>query len=100
MISLYRPANIKERNEFDAKWCDSCDRERGFRKNSSIYKCCSIPVKSIFNPIDSPDYPKEWIVGPNGPACTAYIPDKQFFKSVLGQLNECPEPQESKNADN
>lgn len=66
MVESYRPSNGSEGDSFMARWCfDGC------RKHTES-KPCRIMGRSLFNSINDPDYPKEWVYKDGVPICTAY----------------------------
>ena len=64
----YRPSNGTEGEWFMADWCDRCTKD-----NYPEKPFCPIIGASLAFDIGNPNYPKEWIIGPDGwGMCTAY----------------------------
>ena len=61
----YRPANGTEGDLFQSHWCAGCERDRDGD--------CPILAATMAYDIDDVAYPPEWIVGRDGPECTAYV---------------------------
>ena len=62
----YRPSNGTEGDIFMSKFCFQCARD--CEDNP-----CQILGRILFNGINDPDYPKEFIEDERGPRCTAFI---------------------------
>lgn len=70
MTERYRPSNGTDGEFFYEGWCAKCERERPSRQ-------CSILTRTFICNIDDPEYPTEWVYGPNDvPCCTAFRPHK------------------------
>lgn len=63
----YRPSGAFEGMDFMARFCDRCQHEKN--------EPCDILTTTFFEPIDSPNYPKEWVQDEKGPRCTAFEED-------------------------
>lgn len=74
-IERYRPSNGTEGEIFQNMWCATCQHEHAHREDWSA-DGCKILTMTMALPIDHPDYPCEWQMGPNGPRCTAYWEDE------------------------
>ena len=75
MSKPYRPSNGTEGEGFYAAWCAKCQHERYMRTNPERARGCQILVRTMAYDVDDPKYPPEWIVGPDGPECTAFTPE-------------------------
>ena len=63
----YRPYSSCEGESFMEEFCYNCQKDD---EDEEIY--CDILFRSISCDINHENYPKEWIIGTNGPVCTAY----------------------------
>ena len=76
----YQPSNGTEGECFFDAWCRQCARDRSMREGEPIEECddnerCDIIDRSMYFGMDSPEYPPEWVYGPDGqPSCTAFVP--------------------------
>lgn len=70
----YRPSNGTEGEMFCSEWCDRCTRDEAARRDMAwIEAGCPVRAGTFAFAIDDPDYPKEWVYGPDGqPVCTAF----------------------------
>jgi hypothetical protein len=69
--SLYRPSNGTEGAFFMAQFCDRCFFDSAW-KAAQKYPCQILSDGLLFD-IADPDYPEEWVYGPDGqPVCTAF----------------------------
>lgn len=72
----YRPSNGTEGDLFDDSYCDNCKRESEYRSKpleGIPGQGCRILAAVLWNGVESPTYPKEWIYGEDGqPTCTAF----------------------------
>ena len=76
----YQASNGTEGECFFDAWCRQCARDRSMREGEPIEECddnerCDIIDRSMYFGMDSPEYPPEWVYGPDGqPSCTAFVP--------------------------
>jgi len=79
----YRPSNGWEGANFEARFCDQCERQKAFNDawenyvlgggdNLGDVEGCNILTTVHGTQVDDPAYPKEWIEGATGPRCTAF----------------------------
>lgn len=60
----YKPRSLYEARAFEARFCEDCNANFGDR--------CPIKSDGLTLEPEEPAFPKEWIVGSDGPECTAY----------------------------
>ena len=69
----YRPGNGTEGDYFHAAACARCTKWKRATDPEDFDNGCMIELMAINMTIDEPEYPKEWIFGPDGqPTCTAF----------------------------
>ena len=67
----YRPSNGSEGDDFCARFCDRCEKDREWREKGM--RPCPILGATLNLAIGEPGYPPEWIYGADGkPTCTAF----------------------------
>ena len=66
----YRPSNGDEGMDFHARFCERCIHDAEWREEAE--GGCTILRRTLFIPVDDPDYPAEWIEDADGPRCTAF----------------------------
>ena len=72
----YRPSTGTEGEWFICENCGTCERSGHNGKPDDVGEelmGCSILGRAFYYDIDDQEYPIEWIVGKNGPECTAWI---------------------------
>lgn len=77
---LYRPSNGTEGEAFITHWCGQCERSgRPGKPDDAGHELmgCSIVGRTMYYDIDDAEYPREWVVGEDGPKCTAFVPEGQ-----------------------
>lgn len=72
MTEKYRPGSGTEGDCFFAAWCYKCARHP--EEEDDDVERCEIIYQTFLYPATDEQYPKEWIVGKNGPECTAFVP--------------------------
>ena len=81
----YRPSNGGEGANFEARFCDQCERQKAFNDawdnhvlggidDLGVVEGCDILTTVHGTQVDDPAYPKEWIEDASGSRCTAFIP--------------------------
>lgn len=70
----YQPSCGTEGMDFIESQCGDCIHDRGNRESDGFGGCILI-LNSMLYEVDHPDYPKEWVHGPNGPSCSKYLVD-------------------------
>lgn len=68
---LYRPGSGDEGIWFMEMFCDKCQHDIGFQNEQGAG--CELILRSMSYELHEPEYPREWIHGPNGPECTAFL---------------------------
>lgn len=69
----YRPSNGTEGEIFHAAACARCTKWERATDPDDWPEGCMIELRALNHDIDDPEYPKEWIIGPDGqPTCTAF----------------------------
>lgn len=63
-LELYRPSNATEGDGFLAEWCGRC----------ALDMHCKLVSATMRNRTGDPNYPVEWVRGPHGPRCLAFVP--------------------------
>lgn len=67
----YQPSNGDEGEQFMGMWCHNCTKDN--LDDDTGEGGCSIIAYTMALKVDDPDYPKEWVYGPEGqPLCTAF----------------------------
>ena len=75
MSKKYRPYSGTAGLDFQAQFCDVCEKDKEFRKTEK--NGCEILLRALFFDIEDEKYPKEWIYDENGqPTCTAFEKEK------------------------
>jgi hypothetical protein len=74
MNEPYRPSNSTEGMEFASRFCDRCEYDRKHREKAE--GGCHIIMMTMAYDLNEKEYPKEWIIGENGPECTAFYNEK------------------------
>ena len=73
----YRPSNGTEGEGFISAWCGKCERSGGPGKPCDAGHeliGCSIVGRTMAFDIEDTEYPVEWVLGKDGPECTAFVP--------------------------
>jgi hypothetical protein len=66
----YKPTGGQEISTFMALHCDRCAHD--CQHDSARY--CELIPRAIFNPVNSPGHPKEWVRDADGmPTCTRFV---------------------------
>ncbi len=60
----YRPSNGTEGQMFEDRWCSRCTGFRGGR--------CSILFRASIHDVGEPEYPRQWVMTPDGHRCTSF----------------------------
>jgi hypothetical protein len=69
----FRPPNGTAGMDFEAQWCDRCERDRMW--NELSIDPCEIHNDAIANLVGEEGYPPQWVHDERGyPKCTAFIP--------------------------
>lgn len=67
----YRPSSGAEGAYFMECHCFQCAKDKAFQDGTG--DSCPIAALTVALDVTDPDYPKEWVYGPDGqPTCTAY----------------------------
>lgn len=90
MTKLYRPANGTEGEMFTAHFCDRCQHEAAWRADPERAAACLINVRAFAYDVGDPEYPSEWISGPEGPTCTAFELERPPEGAVQEPWPRCP----------
>jgi hypothetical protein len=72
MSKPYRPTCGTEGADFQAAFCDRCERDRLFRETQEGGDSCPILLDSSAYDVTDSRYPKQWIIDEQGPRCTAF----------------------------
>lgn len=80
----YRPSNGSEGDWFMGKFCERCTRD------ADEDKPCMIQGNALAFGIDDPDYPKEWVIGPQGPTCTAFTTEPVSEPNTIDDARQTP----------
>jgi len=81
MTEPYRPSSGTEGMDFEAEFCDRCQKEKAFWEASygldspDPAPICPIHARALMYLPDDPEFPAEWIEDENGPRCTAFLPE-------------------------
>ena len=66
----YRPSSGTEAADFQAAWCDQCQRDAVYRLTGS--GSCEVLMQAIVK-----GTAPQWVVREEGPICTLYLEDVQ-----------------------
>lgn len=75
---LYQPSGGTEGEIFFNSWCRYCARDKSMNGSKDMDDCdpedlCEIIGRTMAFDPDHDEYPREWVMGENGPCCTAFI---------------------------
>lgn len=87
----YQPSNGDEGEMFMERWCALCSKDN--LDHETFEGGCPIIAYTMALQVDDPDYPKEWVISPDGqPVCTAFDDRAAAERAVAeAQAPRCPD---------
>lgn len=82
----YRPSTGTEGADFMDHFCGNCIHDEEYRETG--FGGCKIAADSLAFNVGDPEYPKEWVIGADGPICTAFCPLSQADNFIRAELEK------------